>query len=68
MGGGSRGREGWMDRGGSEKTRDQGMEGGREREGGLHPLLKGLKDIKSFWESDYSMQREKLALWSHYRH
>lgn len=51
-----------MDREEREKTRDQGMDGWRQREGGLHPLLKGLKDIKSFWESDYSMQRENLAL------
>lgn len=55
-----------MDRGEREKMRDQGMDGwrGREREKerGLHPLLKGLKDIKSFWESDYSIGREKLAL------
>lgn len=49
-----------MDGGEREETRDQGTDGGRE--GGVHPLLKGLKDIKSFWESDYSMQREKLAL------
>lgn len=56
-----------MDR---ERTRDQGMdrEGRRARgrqggrEGGLPPILKGLKDIKSFWESDYSIQRQKLAL------
>lgn len=57
MGVAERGREGWMDRG--EKGENKGS---REREGGLHPLLKGLKDIKSFWESDYSMQRIKLKL------
>lgn len=58
-----------MDRGkkrGNKGSRDGWREG--EKEGGVHPLLKGLKDIKSFWESDYSMQREKLALWSHYKH
>lgn len=42
--------DGWRDEGEREKIRDQGREeaGG----GGQHPLLKGLKDIKSFWESD----------------
>ena len=34
----------------------------REGEGGVHPLLLGLKDIKCFWESDYRIQRGKLAL------
>lgn len=40
------------------------MDGSREkkREGGVRPLLMGLKDIKSFWESEYSMHREKLVL------
>lgn len=50
------GRHGWMDRGGREEMRD-----GRS-EGEVQPIRKGLKDIKSFWESDYSMQREMLAL------
>lgn len=56
------GKDGWIE--GKEKgMRDRGMDGWKERKGGrVHPLLKGLKDIKSFWESDYSMQREKLAL------
>lgn len=48
------GKDGWIE----EKIRDQG----RESKGGLHLLLKGLKDIKSFWESDYSIQRKKLKL------
>lgn len=55
------GKDRWIEgKRGNKGSRDGWMEG--EREGAVHPLLKGLKDIKSFWESDYSMQREKLAL------
>ncbi len=53
------GKDGWI--GGKERN-ERSRDGCRERRGGQHPLLKGLKDIKSFWESDYSMQTEKLAL------
>lgn len=42
--------DGERDEGEREKIRG----GERERAGGgLHPLLKGLKDMKSFWESYY---------------
>lgn len=40
---------------GKEKIRDWG---GRKE--GPHPVVKGLKDIKSFWESDYSIQSNEL--------
>lgn len=46
--------------------RKQGIDGWIE--GGVHPLLKGLKDIKSFWESDYSMQREACIVKLLYKH
>lgn len=34
----------------------------------MHPLLKGLKDIKSFWESDHSMQRKACIVKLLYKH
>lgn len=51
---------------GDSTDREGGMEGkGRENKGlgrkeGPHPIVKGLKDIKSFWESDYSTQSNEL--------
>lgn len=52
--------DGWIE--GEEKK--WGMEGGKEwGRGTAH--TEGTQGHKSFWESDYSMQREMLALWSH---
>lgn len=56
-GGREGGKEGWIE----GKERKQGIKGGRDGEG-ICLFLKGLKDIKGFWESDSSIQREKLAL------
>lgn len=51
--------DGWRGKRGNEGSRD-GCMVGSEREGCIpFFLLKGLKDIKSFWESDYGMQKEK---------
>lgn len=37
------------------------IEGGRERVREGTSLTKELKDIKSFWESDYSVQTKRKA-------
>lgn len=45
------GTDGWMD--GRENK-------GLGRKEGPRPVVKRLKDIKSFWESDYSIQSNEL--------